>query len=192
MSNTTEISDLLKRDGVIAEEQEETSSVRPYTMRKLSSKDISPMLKVLRKLNFKKIKEALSDVDFGKLMEVTQEINNDVDEEAEENNNEKIVAINSNADTEGDKENITPDLANAKKAFFMNVGKDLVFEILPIVLEAIDEALPEINKLLASVINWNVEDVENMELDLYFTLIFDFIHKEEFVDFMMVASKFMK
>ena len=192
MSNTTEISDLLKRDGVIAEEQEETSSVRPYTMRKLSSKDISPMLKVLRKLNFKKIKEALSDVDFGKLMEVTQEINNDVDEEAEENNNEKIVAINSNADTEGDKENITPDLANAKKAFFMNVGKDLVFEILPIVLEAIDEALPEINKLLASVINWNVEDVENMELDLYFTLIFDFIHKEEFVDFMMVASKSMK
>lgn len=190
MSNTTEISDLLKRDGVIAEEQEETSSVRPYTMRKLSSKDISLMLKVLRKLNFKKIKEALSDVDFGKLMEATQEINSNVDEE--ENNDEKLVVINPYADTEDDTENINSDLANAKKDSLMNIGKDLVFEILPIVLEAIDDALPEINKLLASVINWNVEDVENMELDLYFTLIFDFIHKEEFVDFMRVASKFMK
>lgn len=190
MSNTTEISDLLKRDGVIAEEQEETSSVRPYTMRKLSSKDISPMLKVLRKLNFKKIKEALSDVDFEKLMEATQEINSNVDEE--ENNDEKLVVINPYADTEDDTENINSDLANAKKASLMNIGKDLVFEILPIVLEAIDDALPEVNKLLASVINWNVEDVENMELDLYFTLIFDFIHKEEFVDFMRVASKFMK
>lgn len=194
MSNTTEISDLLKRDGVITEEQEETSFARPYTMRKLSSKDISPMLKVLRKLNFKKIKDALSDIDFGELMNATQEPNENKNTEV--NNSENVVAISSNfdiADAE-DKEtaNTDTDLINAKKAFLMNAGKDLIFEVLPIVLEAIDDALPEINRLLASVINWNVEDVESMDLDLYFTLIFDFIHKEEFVDFMKVASKFMK
>lgn len=171
MSNTTEISDLLKRDGVITEEQEETSFVRPYTIRKLSSKDISPMLKVLRKLNFKKIKESLSDIDFGELLKASKETTETTEEGSE------LIAINQNIDIENDEENANNNSEIEKKIFLMNAGKELVFEILPIVLEAIDEALPEINKLLASVINWNVEDVENMDLDLYFTLIFDFIHK---------------
>ncbi len=186
MSNTTEISDLLKRDGVITEEQEETSFVRPYTIRKLSSKDISPMLKVLRKLNFKKIKESLSDIDFGELLKASKETTETTEEGSE------LIAINQNIDIENDEENANNNSEIEKKIFLMNAGKELVFEILPIVLEAIDEALPEINKLLASVINWNVEDVENMDLDLYFTLIFDFIHKEEFADFMKVASRFIK
>ena len=187
MSSTTEISDLLKRDGVITEEQEGTSLVRPYTMRKLSSKDISPMLKVLRKLNFKKIKESLSDVDLGELLKASKETS-----ETTEEGSEKLIAINQNTDIENSEENANNNSEIDKKISLMNAGKELVFEILPIVLEAIDEALPEINKLLASVINWNVEDIENMDLDLYFTLIFDFIHKEEFADFMKVASRFIK
>ena len=74
----------------------------------------------------------------------------------------------------------------------MNLGKDMIFDILPILLESVDDALPEINKLLASVIDWDVKDVENMDLDLYFTLIFEFMHKEEFVGFIRAASKFMQ
>ena len=78
MSNVTEISDLLKRDGVITEKQENTDNIKPYTMRKLSSKDISPMLKILRKLNFKKIKEAIANIDFSQVMKVAQEQNETV------------------------------------------------------------------------------------------------------------------
>lgn len=188
MSNTIEISDLLKRDGVIAEKQKETSVNRPYTMRKLSSKDISPMLKVIRNLNFKRIKESLSDIDFGELLKASQE-NNEI---ASEESIKDIAVMTSDSDIADAEESINNESAIVKKALLMNAGKDLIFDILPIILEAIDEALPEINKLLANVINRNVEDVENMDLDLYFTLIFDFIHKEEFAGFMKVASGFIK
>lgn len=175
MNNTTEISDLLKRDGVLTEEIKEES--KPYTMRKLSSKDLSPMLKVLKKLNFKKLKDVFKDINLKAIIEATNNKNN---------SNNDVIADSEEDSTENVQE------TSQKEINLVEIGKDVIFDMFPILLDSIDEAIPEINKLLAGVIEQDVEIVENMDLGTYFNLLYDFIHKEEFMDFIKVASRFMK
>ena len=175
MNNTTEISDLLKRDGVLTEEIKEES--KPYTMRKLSSKDLSPMLKVLKKLNFKKLKDVFKDINLKAIIEATNNKNN---------SNNDVIADSEEDSTENVQE------TNQKEINLFEIGKDVIFDMFPILLDSIDEAIPEINKLLAGVIEQDVEIIENMDLGTYFNLLYDFIHKEEFMDFIKVASRFMK
>ena len=175
MNNTTEISDLLKRDGVLTEEIKEES--KPYTMRKLSSKDLSPMLKVLKKLNFKKLKDVFKDINLKAIIEATNNKNN---------SNNDVIADSEEDSTENVQE------TSQKEINLVEIGKDVIFDMFPILLDSIDEAIPEINKLLAGVIEQDVKIVENMDLGTYFNLLYDFIHKEEFMDFIKVASRFMK
>ena len=175
MNNTTEISDLLKRDGVLTEEIKEES--KRYTMRKLSSKDLSPMLKVLKKLNFKKLKDVFKDINLKAIIEATNNKNN---------SNNDVIADSEEDTTENVQE------TNQKEINLVEIGKDVIFDMFPILLDSIDEAIPEINKLLAGVIEQDVEIIENMDLGTYFNLLYDFIHKEEFMDFIKVASRFMK
>ena len=175
MNNTTEISDLLKRDGVLTEEIKEES--KRYTMRKLSSKDLSPMLKVLKKLNFKKLKDVFKDINLKAIIEATNNKNN---------SNNDVIADSEEDSTENVQE------TSQKEINLVEIGKDVIFDMFPILLDSIDEAIPEINKLLAGVIEQDVEIVENMDLGTYFNLLYDFIHKEEFMDFIKVASRFMK
>lgn len=179
MDNVTEISDLLKRDGMLSEEKKE--EIKPYTMRKLSSKELSPMLKVLKKLNFKKLKDVFKEINLETIISASAE--NSVPELDNENISEETIEETSGGLAEKN---------SLKGINFEEIGKDIMFDLFPIILDSIDEAIPEINKLLAGVIEQDVIVVENMDLGTYFNLLYDFIHKEEFVDFIKVASRFMK
>lgn len=75
---------------------------------------------------------------------------------------------------------------------YMKIGGTIIFEAIPIVLDTLDNCIADINKLLASVANMSLEELENLDLDIYFNLIYDFINKEEFAGFMKVVSKFLK
>ncbi len=170
MSNTeqeTKITDLLERDGVV---EETTSQVenKPYILRKLNSKDISPMIKVLKKIDLKKLKESIQE---SNLMDIVS-------------NKIKTVSDDENVENEETEENNTNEL--------MKIGGALIFDAIPILLDAVDNAIGDINKLLAGVAGLEVEEVENMDLDIYFNLIYDFITKPEFEGFTKAVSKLMK
>ena len=154
----TKIVDLLERDGV-----NQTSSVnvaeRPYKLRKLSAKDISPMIKIAKKVDLKRIRDSLSDM-----------------------NIEEIISLSK--DGENDTEKNNTDL-------MLKVGGNIIIEAIPMLLDAVENCLDDINKLLANVANMELEQLESLDLDIYFRLIYDFINKNEFLGFIKVVSKFL-
>lgn len=153
-NNETTVADLLSRDGIT-----EKDNIKHYELRKLTTKDLHPMLKILKQVDLKRLKEAFNEIDFSKL-----------------------VSEKDTADTE------TVD----KTELFTKIGGTIILEAVPMVLDALDNALEDVNKLLASVAGIELEELENLELDVYFTLVADFLSKEEFVGFIKAASRFLK
>lgn len=166
-NNETKISDLLDRDGV---DQGITPSIenKPYTLRKLSAKDISPMVKIAKQIDVKRLKNVFSEMDLDKLRDLTKE---PVEIEESEESEELEVEENKN--------------------LIIKIGSNLVIEAIPILLDALDNCLNDVNKLLASVANMKLEQLENLDLDIYFRLVYDFINKDEFAGFIKVVSKFL-
>lgn len=161
MNQETKVVDLLERDNAVTATIEE----KPYRLRKLSAKDISPMLKIVKKVDIRKLKNVLNDLDLS-------EITNAIKANQKEEDNNEIEEENNNM-------------------AFAKIGEALIFEAIPLVLDALDNSILEINKLLASVANMELSELENLDLDVYFNLIYDFINKEEFAGFMKVVSKFL-
>lgn len=162
-NNKTTIEELLVRDGV-----EQEVNVKHYELRKLTARDIHPMLKILKQVDLKRLKNVFSEIDFS---ELTSE-NNTADTEAN--------------DTTAEVETVD------KTELFTKVGGAVIFEAIPMLLDALDNALEDVNKLLASVAGIELEELENLELDVYFTLIADFLNKEELMGFIRVVSRFLK
>ncbi len=161
----TKVVDLLERDGALITESNIEIKEKPYKLRKLSAKDISPMLKIIKKVDIRKLKNVLNDLDLSEIINAIKENQNEED-------NEEIKEESNNAE-------------------FAKIGEALIFEAIPLVLDALDNSILEINKLLASVANIELTELENLDLDIYFNLIYDFINKEEFAGFMGVVSKFL-
>lgn len=173
--NRTEISDLLKRDGVlntIAEDASEVQEVKRYKLRKLSSKDISPMVKILKRIDLKRLKNVFSNID------LSEYIKSKNDTETEDIKTEEIEDIKTEE--------------KSKSNAIIQIGGAIVLEAIPMILDAIDNSIDDFNKLLANVANVELEEIENLELDIYFNLVYDFINKEEFVGFIKVVSRFVK
>ena len=167
----TKISDLLERDGLYTN----TIVEKPYTLRKLSAKDISPMIKIIKKMNIQRLKNVISELDLSTIM-------NALDEKQEASKH----SINN---TEGIENEL--DLSTSSE-IFAKIGETLIFEAIPLILDALDDCMEDTNKFLANVANIELEELENMDIDIYFNLIYDVIKKDEFVGFMKVVSRFLK
>lgn len=165
----TKIADLLERDGVIQTPSIDTEERKPYKLRKLSTKDLSPMIKILKKVDLKRLKNAFAEINIKEIIDLSKEKNEEGEEETEK--------------TEKTEKNNT-DL-------MLKVGGNIVIEAIPILLDALDNCLEDINKLLANVANMELDQLENLDLDIYFKLVYDFISKNEFMGFIKVASKFL-
>ena len=159
----TKIVDLLERDGVNQTPSADIVEKKPYKLRKLSAKDISPMIKIARKVDLKRLKNALSEINIKEIINLSKEKNEEGEETAEKNNTDLML----------------------------KVGGNIVIEAIPILLDALDDCLEDINKLLANVANMELEQLESLDLDIYFKLVYDFISKNEFMGFIKVASKFL-
>lgn len=175
----TKIVDLLERDGVINSEENTEFKQKPYKLRKLSTKDIGPMIKIAKKMDIRRLKTVFNELD---LSEISNIINKD-----NTSNEELQVPINETLDVEEDsKENSKENLGALAK-----IGGSIIFEIIPLLLDALDNCIGDVNKLLADVANMEIEELENLDLDIYFSMIYDFINKEEFKGFTKVVSKFL-
>lgn len=159
----TKIVDLLERDGVNQTPSTDIVKKKPYELRKLSSKDIRPMIKIAKKVDLKRLKNALAEMNIKEIINLSKEKNEEGEEETEKNNTDLML----------------------------KVGGNIVIEAVPILLDALDNCLDDINKLLANVANMELDQLENLDLDIYFKLVYDFISKNEFMGFIKVASKFL-
>lgn len=167
----TKIVDLLERDGIINSEENTESKQKPYKLRKLSTKDIGPMIKIAKKMDIRRLKTVFNELD---LSEISNMINKDdtSNEESQETNNETLDA-------------------GENSEVLAKIGGSIIFEIIPLLLDALDNCIGDVNKLLANVANMDIEQLENLDLDIYFSMIYDFINKEEFKGFTKVVSKFL-
>lgn len=150
----------------MGEIEKEEIITKPYELRRLTAKDIPLMLKILKKMNVKRFAQCFTNPEIQKLM---SDISN-----KKETKNEEIEI-----DTE--KQDITA-----------SVGGAVFFELMPLILDAISDCTLEVNELLASVAQTSVEEVNNLDLKIYISMILDFIKKDEFSDFIKVASKLIK
>lgn len=74
---------------------------------------------------------------------------------------------------------------------FMSVGITIVSELVQIVVGAYSDCEKEIHKLLSDTSDLTLEEVQNLELDEFFDMLFDFFKKEELVGFLKHVLKLL-
>lgn len=167
----TKITDLLERDGIRVTEENASTEQKPYKLRKLSTKDIGPMIKIAKKMDIRRLKTVFNELDLSEIADMVNN-GNDNSEDTETSGNETLEVRE-----------------NSK--LLAKIGGNVIFEIIPLLLDALDNCIDDVNKLLANVANMELEELENLDLDIYFSLIYDFVNKEEFKGFTKVVSKFL-
>ena len=94
---------------------------------------------------------------------------------------ERVKNLISNANKEGE----TKDLD-------ILAGGAVFLEIAQVLINGVAECGDEIFALLADTSNLSVEQVKELDFEVFTNMVIDFIKKEEFVGFMKAVSKFLK
>lgn len=90
-------------------------------------------------------------------------------------------------------QNLITDLKSKKnKDVNLIVGGEVFLSIAQVVLEGLDKCKDNIYKLLSNTSNLTVEQIKELDGVTFLNMVVDFIKKEEFADFIKVASKFVK
>lgn len=72
------------------------------------------------------------------------------------------------------------------------IGKEVIFDIIERALIKLENIKDELNKLLASLINKEIEDIKKLDIVEYTQLVVDFFKKEELKGFLTVLLSLMK
>lgn len=72
------------------------------------------------------------------------------------------------------------------------VGLSVVTDIAGVILTNYEKCQSDIFKLLASLADVNVKQIESLSIDVFMDMVIDVIKKEEFKDFFKVVSKLFK
>lgn len=133
-----------------------------YTFRKLKSTDIFLMVSIINKIGVSELKGLL-------------------DKDSIKNIVENITAQNA------DKESTTD-----KADTLTQVGISIAFDIATVILKNLPKCELDIYEMLASVSNTSVDFIKNLDIDVFFNMIINFIKKDEFKDFTKVVSTYLK
>lgn len=71
------------------------------------------------------------------------------------------------------------------------VGGSIFLEIAQIILEGMPKCKEDIYKLLSNTSNISLEELKTLDGVTFFEMIIDFVKKEEFMDFIKAASRFV-
>lgn len=89
------------------------------------------------------------------------------------------------------KESASENAGQEKNESYLLVGAGIALKVANKILEHIPSCEYEIYTLLASVSGMKVEEVRNLDLDIFMEMILEFIAKEEFASFFRVASRYI-
>lgn len=134
-----------------------------YEFRRLESKDVFLMTKIIGKLGINNFSGCLG-------------------------NDSVKSAIKKMTNKENEKEN---EKENNEDAFTV-IGITVSLELADIIFSNLDKCQNEIFQLLSQTSNVKVKDVEKMDAVTFLEMVVDFIKKEEFKDFFRVASKLFR
>ena len=104
------------------------------------------------------------------------------------------IGINEFAETFG-KDTVKTAIASAKgntKDMTTAIGISVMLEMANIILGNIPKCEDEIYQLLANVSNMSVADIRGLDFVTFTEMVIEFVKKEEFKDFIKVASKLFK
>ena len=133
-----------------------------FEFRELKSKDIFPMVKILRKIGFKDLKDKLNVDNIKDIMQVF------VDQSVPEGQEEQQV-------NQG-------DMASY-------VGFNIIAEVLDVILSNLEYCEQDIYKFLASLTDMKEKESAELPMVTFTEMIVALIQKEEFKDFFKVVSK---
>lgn len=139
---------------------------KPYTLRKVKADDLFLMISILRKLNIKEFASCLQTP------QAVQLIKSFSHKKEEGESGEEIVPV-------GESEDIT-----------LIGGISIALELAGKILEQLPKCKDDLFNLLANVSGMSVKEIENLDIDIFFEMLVDFIMAPEFGNFIKVASKF--
>ena len=139
---------------------------KSYSFRKLNSTDIFPMVSIINKIGVAELKGLLDKNSMNAL------VKSFMTPENEENKDKKEKKDSSE--------------------IIMQVGISIAFDIATIILKNLPKCETEIFDMLANVSDLTVKQIKNLDMNVFFEMIIDFLKKDEFKDFLKVVSKFLK
>lgn len=83
-------------------------------------------------------------------------------------------------------------MINAKNADTSAIGISIAFDIGSVILNNLPKCQNEIFAFLADITGVKAKDIENATLPEFAEMIFEFVKKEEFRDFIGVVSRYVK
>ena len=152
-------------------EAPEPEPVKPYTLKRLQSRDIFPMLRILSKINFKELKACFSSPEIAAAVAKLSETKGTEGEEGKKGEEDK---------------------KNAADEIFSAVGVGVVLDVAGVIINNIPYCEKELYSFLSQLSGMEIEDIMNLDAVVFFEMIVDVIKKPEFKDFIKVASGLLK
>lgn len=149
--------------------EQDVEFIKPYTLRKLNSTDLFPMIKIISKIG---------------LDELTQVLEGNVIKDL------FSKAKGEDATKDETEDEATDESKEDKNQFIVGIG--IALKLANKILEHIPSCEKEIYTLLSNVSGMTVEEVKELDLDVFLEMLMDFVMKDEFKSFFKVASKFIK
>lgn len=82
-----------------------------------------------------------------------------------------------------------PDGDEQDEIMFYGVGINIIFDIADVVFDRVAECEDELYNLLERVSNLSIEEIKNLDMDVFASMIIDFIKKDDFLAFIQAVLK---
>lgn len=154
--------------------------VRPYRLRRLAAKDITPMAKIIGKIGIDQLISCYGDDDFTELMVKLKNRRNVVN---------SAVATAAQA---GEKVVQMEDAKAGKDNSEFIVGVAVATRIANQVMMNLDRCEKDIYGLLGSLSGMSAEEIAELDLEVFIQMITDVVRENNVVNFIRAATKFVK
>lgn len=156
--------------------------VKPYRLRRLQAKDITPMAKIIGKIGIDQLISCYGDDDFTELMiklkARKKAVSRAVKEEAQ---GEKVIQMDA----------VQTDSDGKDNSEFI-VGVAVATRIANQVLLNLDRCEKDIYGLLGSLSGMSAEEIAGLDLEVFIQMITDVVRENNVVNFIKLAIKFAK
>lgn len=153
---------------------------KPYTLRRLQAKDISPMAKIIGKIGIDELVSCYGDDDFTELM-VRLKNRKEMVNRAAEQNGDSIFQMGPVRTSSKDKDN---------SEFVLGVA--VATRIANRVLMNVDRCEKEVYGLLGSLSGMSAAEVAELDLEIFIQMIMDVARENNVVNFIRAATKLLK
>lgn len=148
----------------IIETQESNVEEKQYQFRKLKATDIGTMTKLIKKIGISKIKDCFKSEEIGTLMSNFQKEESETEEKEIETSDNSLI---------------------------IKAGIEVVTQLVQIVIDSYSDCEPELHKLLSDTSNLSLEEVQDLDFEVFIDMLLDFFRKEEFMGFLKRVLKLL-